>query len=441
MKMKQLLSVLFILLLSSASLLTANGNTEQKTVNVNTEQKAANVKLEFWDMPWGGANYFKTASALVDEYNASHPGIVVNYQPTPWSNWYQTFTTAIASGTAPDISTGAGYQAFQFTDVGAILPIDNAIEKLKANGQFKDFNANDIELMKYKGFYRALPWEKDIRVIYYRKEILNESGVTPPQNWAEFRTALKNVTNKEKNVYGLAISGAAPNSGVHFLLTFLLNNGGGLFDKNGAVDVLNNRNKETINYLSSLVKDGSINPNSAGLGSGSDEASFVRGESAFFLSSPGLENKYPELKDKIAILPPMEGLHGDKAILGWINNIMLYKQSKFPKETMNFLLWWSENSYKLFSEGNVTGLPSRNSLLQKPYFANNVWSKQIINEYVPIMKTTAANAPMLFPALNEIEGDNTLMNCMQEILMGIPSEKVLTDLNLGILKIMDKKKD
>src|SRR5262249_54444467 len=88
-------------------------------------QAKDHVDLQFWDMIWGGPEYIDTGKALVAQFNQEHPDITVTYRSIPWTNWYQTYLTAIGSGTAPDISTGAGYQAVQFFDQDAILPIDD----------------------------------------------------------------------------------------------------------------------------------------------------------------------------------------------------------------------------------------------------------------------------------------------------------------------------
>ena len=57
------------------------------------------VDLQFWDMIWGGPEYIDSGKALVAQFNQEHPDITVNYRSIPWSNWYQTFLTAIGSGT------------------------------------------------------------------------------------------------------------------------------------------------------------------------------------------------------------------------------------------------------------------------------------------------------------------------------------------------------
>src|SRR5580658_3624968 len=69
-------------------------------------QAKDHIDLQFWDMIWGGPEYIDSGKALVAQFNQEHPDITVNYRSIPWSNWYQTFLTAIGSGTAPDLSTG-----------------------------------------------------------------------------------------------------------------------------------------------------------------------------------------------------------------------------------------------------------------------------------------------------------------------------------------------
>ena len=97
------------------------------------------VDLEFWDMVWGPPEYIDTNEALVSQFNEAEPAIQVAYRSTPWANWYQTFTTAIGAGTAPDVSTGAAYQSVQFYDQGAVAAVDEVVAALESNGALADF--------------------------------------------------------------------------------------------------------------------------------------------------------------------------------------------------------------------------------------------------------------------------------------------------------------
>ena len=92
-------------------------------------------------MVWGPNEYIDASKKLVDKFNQENGKIKVTYQSTPWSSWPQVFTTAIGSGTAPDISTGGGFQPVQFYDNGAILPVDDVAASIKKD----DFAAGTLE--------------------------------------------------------------------------------------------------------------------------------------------------------------------------------------------------------------------------------------------------------------------------------------------------------
>ena len=396
------------------------------------------VELDFWDMTWGPTEYISTAEKLVEEFNASHPNIKVKYQSTPWSNWYQTFATAIASGTAPDISTGAGYQAFQFAQIDAILPIDDLVEEMRAAGELAAYPDSTIEPLKVDGKQIAFPWNQDIRVMWYNKTLLDQAGVQPPTTWEEFRAAAKAVSELGDDIYGLSL-GAAQTSATHIMLTMLINNGGGLFDEDRNVFIAGNeRNKETFQFFYDLAADGSINPAAAGYTGDDAERAFVSGKAAFMLSNAGLNNKYPELDGQIFICDPLAGFHGDKATLKWINNIMIYASTEHPAEAKEFLRWWALNEKPLFTEGRLTSLPVNTDFAQDPFFTENPLVNKALQEFAPIGKTTASNCPYIFAELNEIEGDTFISNTMQGLIMQQDVDMLLEALQGSVEEVMAK---
>ena len=85
----------------------------------------------------------------------------------------------------------------------AILPIDDVISELKADGKLDDFLPNTVDILKYKDHYVALPWAIDIRVWYYRKDLLEQAHVQPPGTWQELKTAAQTLTNSKADQYGL----------------------------------------------------------------------------------------------------------------------------------------------------------------------------------------------------------------------------------------------
>lgn len=370
------------------------------------------VSIDFWDMIWGGPTYPAAAQALVDKYNAEHSDVQVVYRSVPWTNWYETFVTAIASGSAPDISTGAGFQAVQLYDQGAIMPVDEVVAQLDA----ADFAPGALDALRYDNHYVGLPWAVDLRVLFYRKDLLDAAGVAVPTNWEEFRAAAKTLTSEGK--FGLVSSGDS--GGMHWILSSAINNGGGLFDADGNAALNGERTTEALQFLSDLRADGSVNPASVGYVNDDARGSFFRGEAAFLLNGPLLPDQAGDVKEQIGIVPPLQATHGDVGTVYWVNNIMVYNQTEHPAETMAFLKWWSDNALPLWIEGKAGNLPARQSIQADAYFQDNPNVKYIIDTYLPVSKTMSAAVGGTFPQLNEIDGDGFLMSLMQSIWQGPP---------------------
>ncbi len=373
------------------------------------------ANLDFWDMVWGPPEYIDTGTSLAEQFSEEHPDVNVEYRSTPWANWYQTFATAIGAGTAPDVSTGAGYQAVQFYDQGAIATLDDFITELEADGTLDDFLPGTIERMQYDGHYVALPWAIDIRIPYYRRDLLEEAGVDPPTTWEEFAAVAEAVSGDDR--YGFVTAGGE-NAGSHFIYFLILNNGGGLFTEDGASNLMDERNVEAVQFFSDLVTAGSVHPASVGYSGDDALRAFSQGNAAMILNNPGMWNRFPELDDQIGIIPPLEAPNGDTGTISWVNNMMMYEQSENKEAVQTFLRWWSENNSALWTEGNVTQLPVRQSVADLPFFAEDERLSYILNEWIPIGKTTGHPVEGIFPALNEVEGEGMMQTLAQDILQG-----------------------
>jgi multiple sugar transport system substrate-binding protein len=360
---------------------------------------------------------------VVEQFNTANPNIKASYQSNPWSSWPQVFTTAVGSGTAPDVSTGGGYQAIQFYPQGAILEIDDVVSSFKP----EDFLPGMVEGMKFNGHYVALPWGIDIRIPFYRKDLFEKAGLKPPTSWDELTAALKKLTSG--NQYGIVFAGK-DNSSWQGMWGFVINNGGGLFTKDFKLDTLNDRTVEALTMISSWVKDGLVHPGSAGFSGDDATKVFSTGGAGMFMFVPGTEERVtPDAKQNVELLAPMTGPHGEKGTLLFDNNIMVYKQTKNPDATKTFLKWWSENSLPIWTVGKAGNLPASASFAKDPYFQNNVFLKRIIDEWVPVGKLTGAQAMGTDPALADIDMGGMMITLSSDILQGMDPKAALQKLD------------
>jgi multiple sugar transport system substrate-binding protein len=193
---------------------------------------------------------------------------------------------------------------------------------------------------------------------------------------------------------------------------------------------------EMFKAFSDMVADGSVSPASAGYNSDDRRTAFNRGQGAFVLDGPGLIAQAGDAADKIGVVPPLAGPHGDKGTIFWVNNIMVYQQTKHPEETLTFLKWWSKNQAPLWTKGNSGQLPTRKSIAADDYFKKDVARAYVLENYVPIGKTTATHAEGIFPALNEVEGEGVMQTFAQEIWQGKPLDQVLDSAEARLKSIL-----
>ncbi|BCP52369.1 sugar-binding protein [Kaistia sp. 32K] len=381
---------------------------------------AAPVTLRFWDLQWGNASYQVVAQQLVDRFNNEHPDIKVELTIVPWTNWFETFVTAVASGSAPDVSTGASFQPNYFHSQDAILPIDDLIEAMRKDGSLADIPEANLETYHVDGHYIALPWAVDFAGWYYRKDILEKFNIQAPTSWQELREAAKAVTGD--GVYGIMSSGDHDK----ILITLLQNNDGGFFDEDGKPDLLSERNRETVEFLAALQADGSVDRASVGYDGNHAIQAFISGKAAFYLSGPSLlANADAETQAKIGILPPLAGPHGDKGTAAWNAGIMAYSQTQHPKEAMTFIRWWSENETPLWTKAGGGMLPVRASIRKDPFFTESPITTMYADQYLPVAKPIYNKAKQSFPELNAVEGDGFIAKTVQQIWQGKPVDQLL----------------
>lgn len=378
------------------------------------------VTLEFWDMSWGPAGQYDVkAKELVKKFEDENPGIKVNYTLNTWDNWYQTFAQAVASGTAPDVSTGGGFQPFGLQqDADAILPLNPLIEKWQGDGTADDFSEGMLDYYKDSdGNYLAVPWATDIRVWYYRTDLLEQAGVQVPTTYDELKAACEAVHGLGNDIYGIA-DGGTP----HWTFMQGIANGAGMFDKSGKAQLTTNpKELAALEYIASMGQGGSgcINPSATTITQDDAISLFDQGKAAFVMDSPSFgPHISPETQKVTKVLQPLANADGDKLGLYFVNGIMAYKQTEHPEEAMKFIEYWSGVGDQLMLAG-ASGVSPRKSLDSNPAFDDAFLYRESAEAWgAPVGQPLFTQAPNGFAALNTIDGDPTMLDLERALFAG-----------------------
>ncbi|MCI0143210.1 extracellular solute-binding protein [Arthrobacter bambusae] len=401
-----------------------------------SSSSSAGGAIKFWDMPWATTAYNDAAKKITDGFSGANSK--ASYQIIQWNNFYQTFSSAIASKTGPAVSTGGGFQAFQFEQQGQIAYADKVVDALKKNGQFDDFLPGVLEPFKSDKGYVAVPWQLDMRPLWYRKSLFDQAGVAVPTDWPSLLEAGKKL--KGIGAVGFATgSGAGNNIGNHLMIMMMINNGGGVFTKDGQLDVMNDRNVEATEFLLELVSNGIIDPAAVSYTSDNLDAQWKNKKAAFGMYVLGVPQRVGDTSGDLMVASPMAGPHGDKATLVFPNNIMMYKNTPSQDASEAFLTYYMGQLKTLWQQKLMNALPVFKSITELPEFASDPNNVKIVKEYQPIAKTFAAQGTSLNANLAVLDGGQALNQFTQTILTGKTDAKsALTAFQSGLQSVLKK---
>ncbi len=375
---------------------------------------AGSSTLKFWDMPWGTSGYAAEAEKLAKSFTGAGNVKDVGYQQVLWNGFNETYSSAIASKTGPAVSTGGGFQAFQFAAQGAVEYADKLIESFKSNGLYDDFLPNVLDAMKTPEGYVAVPWAVDIQTLWYRKSALDAAGVAVPTTWPEFLEAGRKIA--AKGYYAWGISGGSGNFGPMAILSLMINNGGGLFNEGGELEILTDRNIETSEFVIEAVKAGLTDPGAVSLKDDDLVTQWTNKKVGMGFYYLGLDDAVGD-KD-IVVMPPLKGPHGDTGTIQYVNNIMMYKNTPSQEASDAFVTHYLKNMKVLWEKKLVTQLPALKSIAEAPFFTGSKSNVEIVNKWQPVAKTLAAKGSQSSAQLAAIDGGPAMADFCQTLLGG-----------------------
>ncbi len=234
--MKKVSGLLMIIVLLLASLVgcASSETNASKTSNKSegasegtTEEAKEPVEIEFW---YGlGGQLGENVERFIKEFNESQDEVIVtgvaqgNYDETE-----QKLQAAIASKTVPAAVLLGNGTVLTFANKEILAPMDSFIEK------DEDFNRDDfVESFYQQGTVKdqqyALPLYGTTQVMYYRKDIFEELGISPDS--LKTFESLKEAAAKIKEEKG--IHGWMPMWGPENLMDFAMSNGASYLSEDG----------------------------------------------------------------------------------------------------------------------------------------------------------------------------------------------------------------
>ncbi len=315
------------------------------------EEADAEGPVTVWVMGDSGANF----EALVAD-----SGIETEVVAIPWDSIDEKLTTAVASGSGPDVLQIGLSKLATFAAAGALLPLDDLIGDHPALAP-ENFPAGVSGLAtSVDGEIVSIPWVSDTRVLFTRTDILAEAGIdSPPETWDEVREAAATLAARGEGQYGYYI----PQWDAPLPIEITWSMGGDVIDADGNVDFDTPEFAKAVDIYTGLYADGSVPVN----GDFDQTAGFISGVAPMLVSGPylgkGITDAAPELDGKWQASPLPAGDGGSISLFAG-SNLGVWFNSEQKNASLDLLEYVSQPEQQLAWYGLTGELPTVTTALE-----------------------------------------------------------------------------
>jgi multiple sugar transport system substrate-binding protein len=215
---------------------------------------------------WSGPEHDNLVK-VADEYTKK-TGKQVIVEEVAREAYFDKLNTVVAN-------CGTDYDAFYA--MSDFIPTYVAANGLKDLNTFfedpavvsSDFTLDDYgkatEFFTFDNKLYVLPSEGDTAWLWYRKDLFDKAGLTPPETWDEFLTAAQTLNDPANGTYG-AVIGAKPDEAWWDFMYYLFGMGGELLNPDNTVAINTETGVKALTFYANLLKQGLVPPDVATYG-------------------------------------------------------------------------------------------------------------------------------------------------------------------------------
>jgi len=272
-------------------------------------------------------------------------------------------------------------EARQFLRNGFIEPMNSYIEN-DEEYDFGDFSKSAVDGTVVDGQVTAIPIIADQHIMYYRKDLLENAGLSVPQTIEELGEAIKALHDEKNGVYGFVARGQRSLL-VPQVSSYVFSEGGD-FMADGKAAVNTPEAIRGFKYYADWLREygppGVLNmswPEAMGL--------FTQGKAAFFtdassLFSNAIDKEKSVVADSVGFALFPEGSHGRRPynIAAW--GMSLNANAKNKEAAMEFIKW--ATSKEIMTRTQTEGVPG----VRESVWANPETTSKFPAELVEVLK-------------------------------------------------------
>jgi multiple sugar transport system substrate-binding protein len=279
---------------------------------------------------------------LIDRFERENPDIKVKDEtlPTSTDEQHQFYVINLEGGSRDfDVLSVDVIWVPEFARAGWLRDISHLFSPHEEKGFF----SGPMEAVRYEGSIYAIPWYIDAGILYYRKDLLDKYGFSPPRTWDELVGTAQYITAREQNLYGFVWQGKQYEGLVCNVLEYIRSNGGEVL-RNGKPVINSPENRAAIAFMRDLISLYRVTPPLATtLIEESARHIFGNGRALFMRNWPYAWSIYEKqgslVRGKVGVAPLPAFPQGQSAptLGGW--QLGINRHSRRPEAAEKFVLF------------------------------------------------------------------------------------------------------
>jgi multiple sugar transport system substrate-binding protein len=306
---------------------------------------------------------------LLDTFEQENPGLRVRDETLPASTdeQHQYYVINLEGKSADfDVLSMDVIWVPEFAGAGWLSKVSH----LLAPGEEKAFFPGPLQAVTEKGKLYAIPWYIDAGVLYYRKDLLKKHGRPVPKTWKGLVETAREITQKEKGLYGFIWQGKQYEGLVCNALEFIWSNGGEILDEGRPV-LDSPQNIEAVRFMRDLITTYGVTP--ALVTTAIEEPTrhlFGSGKVLFMRNWPYAWNIFEKegssVKGKVGVapLPSFLGHPSASTLGGWQLGVNRY--SRHPDEAEKLVRFLTSPAAQKTLALTIGYKPTRKALYKDP---------------------------------------------------------------------------
>lgn len=319
-------------------------------------------EVTLWMAGTSGRDQANIIKNLSDFYFTEQTGIRLNIKLVDMD----ALLRSVASGSGPDVALFQGQsQAVNYGIRGAAYDLNQFEDVDEITARFAE---SALTPLQYGGKLYALPEQQNFMMMFYRTDVLNELGVTPPNTWDEFYRLIPQLSEKHYSI-GLptpaTVQSGSSASGINDLFSaLLLQNKATVYNEDGSRCVL-----DSLESIEAFVQWSEFYTKYDLPISYSDVNRFRTGEMPIIITSYGFYNTLsvaaPEIQGlwSLAPIPGTPQADGtiDRSVASNVSCAMIFENAKDVDDAWEFLKWWTSTDTQVRYGQEIEALQGRSA--------------------------------------------------------------------------------